>query len=402
MLAALPLAADVAASLALSDRSETRLRNPGDVSTGSSLDIETAPEAQLVLALPRTGCTLAYRPRLTFWDINDVGVRPSWLQAGLARIDWREGNTASLSIEQDASYGATSFASLVFPPGREGTPPRVDVIPSSQIIQYESASTALGSRVEGRRINFRSTVGYQFSGGADEASRLIIPRQTGPMAEGVMTFAMSPVDPLATTVTGSQTEFSSGPEILLVEGDEGWKHRWSALTETELTLGVSEARVVPSPSAQSLTKTNPVAEALVEDRLGTAEDRVTVRIGARLGPVVNRLLGIVDERIQGTVLSKWTRGPFAVNAFASAQQSVPTTGPDATELLTGELGLSYAAADAVVFDIGVRGLWQRASQPVVSTTASGTDQPAPDLAQATIVQGIVFVGVTLRAPTMRL
>lgn len=401
MLAALPLAADVAASLALSDRTETRLRNPGDASTGSSLDIATEPDAQLVLASPRTSCTLAYTPRLTFWDVNDVGLRPSWLQAGLARVDWRDGNT-SLSLEQDASYGATSFASLAFPPGREGTPPRVDVIPSSQIIQFESASTALGSRVEGRRINFRSTVGYQLSGGADEASRLIMPRQMGPLAEGVVTFAMTPVDPLATTVTGSETTFSSGPEILLVEGDEGWKHRWSALTETELTLGVSEARVLPSPFARSLHKTNPVAEFILEDRILTAEDRVTLRVGARLGPVVNRLLGIVDERIQGTLVSKWTRGPFAANAFASAQQSVPTTGPDATELLTGELGLSYTAADAVVLDVGVRGLWQRANQHVVSTTTSGTEQRATDIAGASIVQGIVFVGVTLRAPTMRL
>jgi hypothetical protein len=293
-----------------------------------------------------------------------------------------------------------SFAALTFPPGQGGTPPRVDVIPSSpQIIRFESSSTTLGARVQGRRWEFRSTVGYQVSGGADVAARSVIPFQKGPLAEAVVTYATSPVDHVATTVTGAEDTFSPGPEIVVVEGDEGWKHLWSAFTEMDLTLGVSEARVLPSSSGQSF-RTHPVAEATLEQRILTAEDRVTLRVGARLGPVVNRLLGIVDERIQGTLLSKWTHGPFAANAFASAQQSVPTDGPDATQLLTGELGVSYAATDAVAFDVGVRGLWQKGGQGV-STSTVGT-QPTATGSEAPIVQGIVFVGVTLRAPTMRL
>jgi hypothetical protein len=397
MLAALPLAADLAASMALSDRTETRLRQPGDAPAARSLDIATEPEARLLLAAPRTSCKLAYTPRLTLWDVNDVAVRPLLLDAGSARIDWRDGNT-SLSLEQDASYGAMNFAALAFPAGPQGAPPRVDVIPTSQIIQFESSSTTLGSRVEGRRWEFHSTVGYQVSGGADAAARSIIPFQKGPLGEAVVTFATSPVDHLATTVTGSETMFSSDPEIVIAEGDEGWKHLWSASTDTELRLGASEARIRTSPSAGSSWETHPVAEADLEQRFLTAEDRVTIRVGARLGPVVNRLLAIVDERIQGTLQSKWTHGPFAVNAFASAQQSVPTGGPNATTLLTGELGLAYAATEAVLFDIGVRGLWQRAA---ISTTA-GAQQAATGIAEESLGQGVVFVGVTLRAPTMRL
>ncbi len=412
MLVGLPLTADVAATVTLSDRTETRLRDPGDTSTGSSLDVATAPEARLMLAWPRTGITFAYTPRLTFWDINDVGVQPTWLDAGSARMDWRDGNTR-LSLEQDASYGAMSFANLTFAPGPGAqpsagvvpppgpvatTPPSVDVIPSPQILQFESLSTTLGSRVEGQRWEFRSSVGYQLSGGADAASRSIIPLQRGPLAEAAMTFATSPLDHLATTVTGEETTFSSGPEILLGEADEGWKHLWSAVSEMDLTLGVSGARVVEAPFSQSVREVNPVAEATLEQRILADEDRVTLRVGARLGPVVNRLLGIVDERVQGTLMSKWTHGPFAMTAFASAQQSVPTGGPNATELFTGELGLAYAATDAVAFDIGVRGLSQKANQPVVSNTTSG----ATNIVEANIVQGIVFVGVTFRSPTMPL
>ena len=362
MLAVLPMAADVAASVALSDRTETRLRDPGDNPAGASLDISTMPEARLVLASPRTSCTLAYTPRLTFWDVNTVGVQPTWLNAGSARVDWRESH-ASLSLAEDASYGATSFAGLVLPQGPAGAPPRVDVIPTSQILQYESSTTTLGSRVEVRRWELRSTVGYQVSGGADDAARSIVPLQRGPLAEMVVIRAASPIDHLATTVTGSETTFSSGPAIGLAEADEGWKHRWSAFTETSFTLGASEGRVRASPFARDLGQTDFVAEAILDQSLLAAKDSVTLHAGARLGPVVNRLLGIVDERAQGTLQAKWTHGPFIADAFASAQQSVPTGGPNATTLLAGELGLSYAASAAVAFDVGVRGLWQKANQP---------------------------------------
>jgi hypothetical protein len=227
---------------------------------------------------------------------------------------------------------------------------------------------------------------------------LVIPLQKGPLAEAVVSFATSPVDRLSTAATASETTFSSGPEIAIGEADEAWKHRWSPLTESTFTIGVSEARVQASPLVESSAMTDPVAEADLEQGLWTNGGVATIRLVARLGPVVNRLLGIVDERLQGTVLSKWVRGPFAVSAFGSAQQSVPTNGPYATKLFSGEIAVSYQATQAVVLDMGVRGLWQRASQPILSTSVPG----ATDIVEASLVQGIVFVGATLRAPTMRL
>ena len=75
-------------------------------------------------------------------------------------------------------------------------------------------------------------------------------------------------------------------------------------------------------------------------------------------------------------------------------------------MFAGELGLAYTATDAVVFDVGARGLWQRGNQPIGPSStprAAGTTGPtgAAGFSEATIVQGLVFVGVTLRAPAMR-
>ena len=399
MLAVLPLAADVAASVDLSDRTETRLRAPGDTPPNASLDVASVPEGRLSLALPRIATTLTYAPRLTFWDVGGVTAARTWLDAGSAHVEWRPDDETTLSLHEDASYGAMNFAGLTLPQGPEGAPPpRVDVIPGSQILFIESSSTTLGSRFTWRRWDLRTDVGYQVSGGADDAARSILPLQRGPFADATLTYATSPVDRVATTVTGSDTTFSSGPVIALVEGDEGWKHRWSAVTETTATLGLSEARVASSPAVAPARQTDPVAEAILETRVPAADGQVALYVDARLGPVVNRLLGIVDERVQGTVQAKWKHGPFALSAFGNAQQSVDTAGPNATTLLTGELGMSYAVVEALAFDGGVRGIWQRANQPVTPVlTPSVTD-----IVEANIAQWILFVGVTLRAPTIRL
>lgn len=284
MLAALPLTADVAATVAFSDRTETRLRAPGDTGAGASLDLSTTPDARLVLASSRTSCTLAYTPQLTLWDVNEVGVQPTWLNAGSARVDWRSAH-ANLWLDEDASYGGMSFADLVLPQGTAGTPPRVDVMPTSQIIQYESTSTTLGSRAEVRRWELRSNVGYQVAGGADDAARQIMPLLKGPLAEAAVSRAASPVDHLATTVSGNETTFSSGPAIGLAEEDEGWKHRWSAVTTTDLTLGIGEGRVRTAPFAREFSRTNLVAEAILDQSILSAKDSVTLHAGARLGPV---------------------------------------------------------------------------------------------------------------------
>ncbi|HEY8087897.1 MAG TPA: hypothetical protein VIF09_08630, partial [Polyangiaceae bacterium] len=170
MLGQLPIAADVAATVDLSDRTETRLRQPGDFPPAASLDVSTVPEASCTLAVPRLGATLKYAPRLTLWDVNDGGGQATWLDAGTAHLEWRAADRATLTLDEDASYGATSFAGLVLPTAPAGTPPRVDVIPAARILQLESTTTMLGSRLELRRWELRPEVGYRLTGGADDVS----------------------------------------------------------------------------------------------------------------------------------------------------------------------------------------------------------------------------------------
>ena len=103
LMLAVPPLADVAATLDLADRTEARLRQPGDFPPSSSFDVSTVPEARLTLRLPRFDATMKYEPRLTFWDLNDKSSQPTWLDAGTAHLQWQTSDHVRLTLDEDAS-----------------------------------------------------------------------------------------------------------------------------------------------------------------------------------------------------------------------------------------------------------------------------------------------------------
>ena len=397
MLGAFAIAADVGGTLVLSDRTEVRARAPGIKAGQPSIDVETAPEVRLALGSPRVHFRIAYTPRLTNWDLNVDGVRPLLLHAGSAGIEWIDGRTR-LSLREDGAYGGMSFTSLTATPGTTTTPtqPRLDVIPGGGILQYAASTTVLGSRTDLRRWAFVTDVGYQMSGGADAASRAFLPWQRGPLADVAVEYAVTRADRAVTFVSGQDAAFTTGSEIIVIDATEGWRRRWSAATDSELSVGASEAGIRATPASSMEYRTYPVAEASLEHRFGMDFDRFLVRGSARLGPVVNRILGLVDERVQGRVEARWSHQPIGFRFVLTAQQSVPASDVTAITLLQGELALLVRLNANVQLDGGVRELAQRQAQlgPAVV--------PTDPIVRSTFTQSVVFVGVTLHAPDTRL
>src|SRR6185437_3751350 len=134
MLPALLLAADLAGTLTVSDRTELRVRVPGTAPEIASVDADTALDVEVALASRRWAASLSYTPRFTLWDLADSAFTPTALQGGRAHVEWI-GHHARLSVEENASYGATSFAATSLAPGpaapgEEGQPPRVQPVPT--------------------------------------------------------------------------------------------------------------------------------------------------------------------------------------------------------------------------------------------------------------------------------
>lgn len=383
MFAALPIALGLAGTLALSDRSEVRLRMPGTTDTGASLDLETTPEARLMLSSRRMRYTLAYGPTGTLWDVGRSSLRATLMHEGTGRVAWFAPRTR-LSLEETARYGSVDFSSAALAPTQPGQPPRLDVIPAPQVINFGSSQTTLASHLELQRWTLESSVGYQLSGGTTEQARAALPFQKGGFGRLQGEYTVTHRDFAATTFDASETSFSSGPEATLTQLSERWRHLLSRVTSGELTLGASLSRVRVSSMASYRFEGHPVAEAALDQRLAAGTGRLALRFSVGLSPIVNQLDGSIDERLQGTVAATHTYKHLASRVLLTASESMPPSGSDATRLFAGELGTTWTPRGVVGFDAGVRGFYQRAE-------ASGAD----------FFQGTLFVGVTFRADPVR-
>ncbi len=403
MLTGLWLAAAISSVLDVSDRTEFRLRDPGDIPGTVAMDLETAGNARLTLSSRRGRLIISYLPRLTLWDMNVEPSPPVLMQGGGVRAEWHN-RFAQWWVDQQASYGGTNLTALSYATTASGQPPRVDALPVSRVIEYASSSSTLGTRVTLRKWAFEWMVGYQLSGGAGVEDQAVLPLQHGPLAEGKIDFAATRRSHFVTTLNGEEASFSSGAEDTLVEGQESWRYAIQRSTTLELAAGAAEVRVRPIEISRYAHVTYPVAEIAVEQAHASAvSDRWVARFNVRVAPVINRLFGTVDERIEATARATWGLRRTVVNVFATAQQTVEANDASAVQLIYGEVSASYPtsasgtistyAGGPVAFDLGVRCMAQRLNAPV----APGST----DFAQASFVQGIMFVGLSFRAPPAR-
>jgi hypothetical protein len=393
MCAPIFLAAAFSGTLAISDRTEFRLRDPGTDPTQASLDLATALDARMALAWHRANLTLDYSPQFTLWDMNVSAIQGVALNAGAVRAEWRPG-LVRLSLDETASYGGMNLAtvSLVTGPGSTPTaPPVINVVPVSRVIQYMSSTTTLSASAQLRRWTIGSTVAFLASGGADADARTYLPFQYGPLGELRADWAASRAAHLITVATATQSSFSFGPETGLAGLEERWHHDWSRTTQMQLALGGSLTHERANPLTGYSASAYPIGEATVEHRRGLGGDRFLFRASARISPMVNPLLGTIDERLQGSLGFTWTHRKLELAGLLAAQQTVPPDAADAVQLFLGEALVRYAAYPSLAFDGGLRAMVQDTVQPIAG---------GPPI-QATFLQGIVYVGVTIRAPVAR-
>jgi hypothetical protein len=382
MLAAMLLAADLLGTLDVSDRSEIRVRVPGTAPASASVDVETAPRAELALDGRIWRARLAYEPRFAFWDLGNGSFQPTVLDGGEMHVAWI-GRRIDVALDETGAYGGVGFASQALEPGQEGQPPRLQAIPATTVVDYASSRTALTSRVALRRFALHTEAGYELAGGATPPARTVMPLVAGPFGEAAADYAVTRMDHSVTRLLASDAVFSSGPDAALLQVDTSWRRRFARHTETRLGAGAAVSGVRTSARALEAYGAYPVLSAALEEHaLGGAH--VDLMIEGRLGPMVNRLYGVVDERAEGTFTASHQHGRFAAHLFASASQSVGTKSPYATSLAAGEVGGTYAESKLVALDVGVRILWQHVAEIRVP-----------------LLQSTMFIGVRLRAPETR-
>ena len=354
-------------------RSELRLRGGGDIPV---LDVEATPAARLSVRSHTWEVTAGYAPRLT---LRQVDLRASFEALhGATFAATLRGRRTTLSVQTSGTYGTESFSSLAFRASSPSGSPQPERLPETARITYAALRAgATVSHAASRRWLLRATFEYLLSGGADEAAREIVPLQLGPHAQFGAEFAPTRKDRFVSALDASQVAFSTGSEAVVLEASEAWRRALSRRAESTLRVGVAGAMFAAGDADPPSYQAYPVAEAALVYRLPA--DRVEMRAAVWIAPVVDRLNGRVDERLQGTLGGTWNFAPsFSLRGHIGGAASVPWTGDQAIRLALGDVALSARLTERVRLDVGTRGALQSpqgASQWVFFAAATFEAQP---------------------------
>jgi hypothetical protein len=410
MLHVLPLSVAADGVFTLSDRTEARARAPDPITNAVALDIDTLIDARAVWTARDATYTLADLPRFTLLDYNGAAIAPAFLDSLMMSGEWRR-RRVRIRVLENASYGQLSFESLAALPG-PGTPqaaptpagpaplPGATQVPNTgQSILYASSDTSVGSTLQLRPWTVLTRVGYQLTGGVNDAAQQVLPFQKGPYADATADYKLRAHDHLVTFVSGSETSFTPlGTEDLLAEIDERWRHEWSRRTQTMFALGWYAARTRAGADDPDVFASNPVAEAELDHDFSRRGSTSSIRLDVRLAPFVNRLTGLVDEQIRGSLEASWGRRRWRLRAGATAAESVDQGTATSTRLGFAEIGAAYKVSEALTFDGGFRAIYQEQDFQGAPPAAGG----AAPIVESTLSQGVVFIAVTVRAVKTKL
>jgi hypothetical protein len=378
---ALVVSAALTGALELSDRSELRLRSSGDAA-GAVLDVETAPAATLWMRARRARFSLAYAPRFTLRQI-DVAPAPEAFHHGTASLTVT-GTRSELIAEGDLAYGRTTFTSLYTIQAIDPARLSVERIPAPSTIAYLSSRASLSmSYALSSRLTIRGQAEHLSSGGADANARAVIPSQAGPHGRAELHYALSRMDALSSTIDMARTLFSTDRDNVVSELREDWRHVFSR--RTSMTLGAGASLVMSRASSEATWTSRPyaTADAMLAHR--APSPRIEAALTLRFSPVVDRLTGLVDPRIQGAAALTWTFTPSVdLRTQFGAAQSVQWNEAGATRVVLGEAAIAIRATRTSRIELGTR---------VASQFMQG--------AGAAPAQWMMFTGATFALPRLR-
>ncbi len=185
---------------------------------------------------------------------------------------------------------------------------------------------------------------YTLSGGTDARSRLSIPFQTGLHGAIGAEYALSRRDQLTSSADAFRSYFSSGWEDTLVQGTVAWRRAWGRTLVSTVTGGVGFSSSRDSVTGESRREAHPVAA--VSAAYTPRASAIDVGLSVRLSPVIDRLSGQVDERLESVASVAWRPSrALSVEGQLGAARSVLWDRRDAVALVYQGLLVSLRVND---------------------------------------------------------
>ncbi len=451
-----PVLAGPKVTFGVTDRTEVRLREPGDLVPNQATpakraaDVTLSPGAGLDIEYRRWSIFIGYSPRFTLRDFAGTPA-PDLLNTGVFSVAHRWAHL-TLTLTERASYGELPVAALAptaaASPGTTGVPtvtgtptgtPTMPGTPTGtptppgmptggtgtggttggtnslqgqpvpfqvKTVNYAASETDLASNAV---LNSRSTlgigVGYLYTGGINPESRQVLPLTSGPNIWASFGYDLKHHNLLTTSARAYElrTKLEPGPDAqtgvvppeTTVQTDvASVQETWTRqwARRTTTTLGAGIG-VAGTKGKAPFPFPEAIASITHGIRTGPRGATLTLSLSGSEDILVDRLTGLADVRGVLAANAAWNLKHTTVYATASRSQSLEKANPNAFTLTMGGGGVRQEFARIFALDGGVTVFQQKFEQTPTTTAAVGAYSG---------LQWVAFVAFTVTPKPWRL
>nr|WP_225937495.1 exopolysaccharide export protein EpsX [Myxococcus sp. RHSTA-1-4] len=346
-------------------------------------DTDIVPTLGLEVRDGNTSLLVDYAPRISVREIT-VQPRTEIQHVGRLAGSWRPERGLSLRLSEELVLGSVNLLTtdvLPLPDPGSGDPDGplrppdgggpLQPLPEADTVYFLSSATTLTADTTwlGRRWRLSGSTGFNISGGLDGPAREAVPMQYGPRVDVSLSRVLTRQSAITTTVSMTNSRFSTGANATVVTLTEAWGQRLSRRTSLEAGAGVSVVRAVEAPEetepgAEPAPAPEPTLGLLPNLTFGVGH-RIPSRtadffgqLGVRVTPFVDRLTGRVYPRADLTGTGTWTLGP-RVRVSTHAGTAFAVGGASGDRIISGGLSASWALERWVTLDTDLRSTWSR-------------------------------------------
>lgn len=360
--------------------------------------LDTAPRLALELRWKRAAFGANYGPRFTLLRRGADDRSFALLQSADAGLSV-SGPRYQLSISYALSFGRQYLGNLVPPrdvaangsvlpppPADEMAIARTPLLPAAQVIRLRSQqATVRASYALTRRLRSNVSGSGSDSGGANLASRRLLPRQRNATAAVALAFVIRPRHQLSSGAEGTYIRTSSGFEHRIGVVSEAWTAQWTRITTSTLNLGVQLQR---SDTPNGVRKPRPAfngAGSLENTFQLVGRFKATTQLGAGVSPLVNLLSGELQMTARASASFGVSINKTSLQLALDGYQTLPIDAQRASRIGGVGLRLSHEVTKWLDLVAGSRVQAQR-----VGAAPNGVPP-----------QWVVSAGLGLRAPPLR-
>jgi len=258
------------------------------------VSLEATPWVALELTRPELRGRAVYEPRLTVPRLSD-GLRPDVVHQLQLSARGRLQPTLQLDASASGAYGSSRPADEARQVRPEGEPTPGPIVATGLLRSLQAqAALRLAWRTD-PRTSLAGTATWSRSGGADDASRAVMPQEQTLRLDATALWRATRSDELGLEAGLSDTRFDQGGEAAFGLVSASWRRRLQPALSAWARGGAGVASAEPAGRQA-------VRRAVFGGELGIGHAALlrglSGQLVVRASPVVDRLLGTVDTRYE--------------------------------------------------------------------------------------------------------